>query len=220
MEPDYWLQRWREGRIGFHESQVNPHLVRHQSVLRDSIRVLVPLCGKSVDLEWLVVHGHEVVGVELSEVAAQAFFAERGFTPERHEEGRFIRYQHGNVAIWVGDFFATSAEELGSFDGVYDRAAMIALPKDLRARYTEHVQTLLTPKAKVLLITLHYDAEGGPPFSVSPAEVEAAYAEARVEQLAKIDERDEMPEVFEKGATFVYENVYSIEFGADSEPAN
>lgn len=220
MEPDYWLRRWNEGKIGFHESEVNPHLVQHESVLQDSIRVLVPLCGKSVDLEWLVVQGHEVVGVELSEVAAQAFFAERGFTPERRVEGNFTRYQHGNVTIWVGDFFATSPEQHGSFDGVYDRAAMIALPKDVRARYTAHLQTLLTPKAKLLLITLHFDLEGGPPFSVSPDEVKAAYPDATIKQLASHDDRAEMPEAIEKGATFVYENVYAIEFGATTEPAN
>lgn len=220
MESDYWLQRWNEGRIGFHRSDVNPNLVEHQSVLQDSIRVLVPLCGKSVDLEWLVVQGHEVVGVELSEVAARAFFAERGFTPQRHAEGDFIRYQHGNLSIWVGDFFQATSELIGSFDGVYDRAAMIALPRELRERYSGHLQTLLTPKAKLLLITLHYDAEGGPPFSVSPGEVAAAYPNASVKLLVSSDARAEMPTLVESGATFVHDDVYAIEFGAARERSN
>lgn len=212
MDPDYWLQRWEKGRIGFHRADANPRLVEHHRALGDAIRVLVPLCGKSADLEWLVVQGFEVVGIELSELAAQAFFSERGFSPERREQGRFVRYQHGNVAILVGDFFAASADELGAFDGVYDRAAMIALPDELRARYCAHLQTLLTPKAKVLLLTLHFDAPGGPPFSVSPEEVASAYAAAKtVTQLASEDAREDAPGPVERGATFVHENVYAIE---------
>lgn len=215
MGPDYWLQRWKDGRIGFHQGAVDPCLVQHQSVFAESIRVLVPLCGKSVDLEWLVVEGYEVVGVELSEIAARAFFAERGFTPERSEEEPFVRYRYGNVTIYVGDFFAVTADRIGSFDGVYDCAAMIALPADDRERYRARLRTLLTPKAKLLLLTLHHDAPGGPPFSVSPAEVAAGYPDARVEQLSSRDARAEMPELVNTGATFVYEDVYAIAFDAD-----
>ena len=211
---EYWLERWEQGRIGFHEAAVNPLLVEHYKVLDDSLRVLVPLCGKSVDLEWLVVHGYEVVGIELSELAALAFFEERGFVPERRQQGVYVQYQHGGVTILVGDFFAADSQELGSFDGVYDRAAMIALPEDLRSRYTAHLRTLLAPKAKLLLVTLHFDVGGGPPFSVSPAEVAAAYAGAKITQLASVDARAEVPAAVESGATFVHEDVYAVEFSA------
>lgn len=213
MDPNYWLERWEKGRIGFHRVDANPRLVEHHRALGDAIRVLVPLCGKSADLEWLVVHGFEVVGIELSELAAQAFFSERGFTPERHERGSFVHYQHGNVTILVGDFFAANADELGVFDGVYDRAAMIALPQELRARYCGHLQSLLAPKAKLLLLTLHFDASGGPPFSVAPEEVAAAYAAASsIKELASVDAREDAPGPVERGASFVHENVYAIAF--------
>jgi len=212
VKPDYWLERWEKGRIGFHRADVNPRLVQHAHALNDVVRVLVPLCGKSVDLEWLAVQGFEVVGVELSEAAALAFFAERGFSPARRERGSFVEYQHGTVTILVGDFFATSAEGLGHFDGAYDRAAMIALPAELRARYAAHLPKLLTPKAKLLLVTLFYDAEGGPPFSVSPEEVRSAYAGARISELSSDDARDDAPGPVERGASFVQENTYLIEF--------
>jgi thiopurine S-methyltransferase len=213
MEPDYWLERWDKGRIGFHREDPNPRLVEHHKALDDAIRVLVPLCGKSVDLEWLVVQGFEVVGIELSELAAQAFFTERGFTPERAQRGPFTELRHGNVSILVGDFFAAKADELGYFDGVYDRAAMIALPPALRARYVAHLRTLLTPKAKLLLITLHFDAEGGPPFSVTPEEVATAYAGAKkLTLLASVEARSEAPGPVERGASFVHENVHAIAF--------
>lgn len=212
MKADYWLERWRENRIGFHRADANPRLVEHHKALGDAIRVLVPLCGKSVDLEWLVVRGFAVVGIELSELAAQAFFAERDISPERREQGSFVAYQHGNVTILVGDFFAARADELGHFDGAYDRAAMIALPAELRARYSAHLQTLLAPKAKLLLVTLHFDAEGGPPFSVSPEEVHSAYAGARISELSRHDARAEAPGPVERGASFVRENTYLIQF--------
>lgn len=212
MKPEYWLERWQENRIGFHRDDANPRLVEHYRALSDTIRILVPLCGKSVDLEWLAVHGLEVVGVELSEKAAQDFFAERGITPERKARGAFIEYRHSTISILVGDFFDTSTAELDYFDAVYDRAAMIALPPELRQRYVAHLPTLLSPKAKLLLVTLHYDAEGGPPFSVSPEEVAKSYPQARITELGSYDARAETPGPLERGATWIQENVQLVEF--------
>jgi len=213
MQSENWLERWEQGRIGFHRATENPRLTQHYPrALSDTIRVLVPLCGKSVDLEWLVARGHEVVGIELSDLAAQAFFAERGFSPQRRERGGFIEYEHAALTILVGDFFAATPELTGYCDGAYDRAAMIALPAELRIRYAAHLQTLLAPKAKLLLVTLFYDAEGGPPFSVSPAEVKSAYAVARISELSSDDGRHEAPGPVERGASFVQENAYLIEF--------
>jgi thiopurine S-methyltransferase len=213
MTADYWLERWRDGRTGFHLADVNPLLVEHSAVFSEATRVLVPLCGKSSDLEWLVTHGYQVVGVELAELAAQAFFAERGLTPACRKEGDFVVYEHGNLAIWVGDFFATTSAQLGVFDAAYDRAAMIALPPELRSRYAPHLQTLLTPKASLLLVTLHFDIPGGPPFSVPPEEVSRAFTGAEVRLLASLDSSADPPSAVERGATFEHENVYSVTFG-------
>lgn len=212
MAADYWLERWREGRTGFHLAEVNPLLTAHSAVFSEATRVLVPLCGKSADLEWLVTQGYSVVGVELVELAARAFFAERGLAPTRREEGGFVVYEHGNLAIWVGDFFATTRAQLGLFDAVYDRAAMIALPAELRKQYTSHLQTLLTPKAKLLLVTLHFDAPGGPPFSVTPQEVSDAFAHAEIKPLASLDSSGDRPSAVQRGATFEHENVYAVSF--------
>jgi thiopurine S-methyltransferase len=213
MQPDYWIERWREGRTGFHRESVNPRLVEHhQRVLGEATRVLVPLCGKSADLAWLAARGHEVVGVELSDLAARAFFAERNLEPARRELPGFVAYQHGAVTILVGDFFETTPALTGLCDAAYDRAALIALPEELRARYTAHLPTLLTPKAKLLLVTLDYDAEGGPPFRVPAQEVARRYGAAVITALGSVDGRAEAPGPVERGATFVTENSYLIEF--------
>jgi thiopurine S-methyltransferase len=212
MKPEYWLERWQEDRIGFHRADANPRLVEHYRALNETIRVLVPLCGKSVDLEWLAVHGFEVVGIELSEKAAEAFFAERSIVPERSQRGPFVEYRHSTISILVGDFFAADPEQLEYFDAVYDRAAMIALPPELRRRYVAHLPKLLSPKAKLLLITLNYDAEGGPPFAVSPEEVAASYPHARITELGSYDARADTPGPLERGASWVHENVHLVEF--------
>jgi len=213
MQPENWLERWQQGRIGFHRTTENPRLVQHhQRVLGETIRVLVPLCGKSVDLEWLVSRGHEVVGIELSELAVEAFFAERRFSPQRSQRAGFVEYRHASLTVLVGDFFAATPDLTGYCDGVYDRAAMIALPDGVRTRYAAHLQTLLAPKAKLLLVTLCFDAPGGPPFSVSPDEVKGAYPTARITELSSDGARDEVPGAIARGATFVREDAYSIEF--------
>lgn len=213
MKPEYWLERWQAGQISFHRADANPRLIdNHQRALGACLRVLVPLCGKSADLEWLVVRGHEVVGVELSELAARDFFSERGFEPERSEHDGFVEYRYGEVRILVGDFFAATPEIIGYFDGAYDRAAMIALPEDLRERYTTHLASLMAPKGRLLLLTLHYDAAGGPPFDVPPEEVQRRYPDQRVTLLETVDARSETPGPVSRGATFVDENVHLIEF--------
>jgi thiopurine S-methyltransferase len=212
MKAEYWLERWQAGHIGFHRADANPRLVANQPrAFGDCVRILVPLCGKSHDMEWLAVHGYEVVGVELSELAARDFFAERGLEPTRGQLGPFVEYRHGAVTILVGDFFAAEPDALGYFEGVYDRAAMIALPADLRARYAAHLPTLMTPKGKLLLVTLHYDAEGGPPFDVSPEEVERSFPHGKLTLLESVDAREETPGPVSRGASFVQENVHLIE---------
>jgi thiopurine S-methyltransferase len=134
--------------------------------------------------------------------------------PTRREQHRFIVYEHGSLAIWVGDFFAVSDADLEPFDAVYDDAALIALPAELRRSYAAHLQRLIAPRAALLLITLHFDAAGGPPFSVSTEEVSELYAKAtEIRQLASVDARAEIPEVVARGASFVREQVYAVTFG-------
>ena len=213
MRPDYWHERWQEGRIGFHRAEANPLLIEHCAVFSQCTRVLVPLCGKSVDLEWLVVHGFQVVGVELSELAAQAFFGERGLAPTRREHASFVVYEHGNLAIWVGDFFGMNVADVGRFDAVYDDAALIALPAEIRPSYASQLQKLIVPRAQLLLITLQFDAPGGPPFSVSPEEVSELYAAAsEVRRLAVLDARADTPDPIERGASYVHEIAYAVSF--------
>lgn len=187
MEPEFWRKRWREGRIGFHQERVTPLLEQHWSALAlppDS-RVLVPLAGKSRDLAWLAAQGHRVLGVELSRLAVEQFFAEHHLTPVTRDtrHGRhYVAGGHGagSIEVICGDVFGLDAEILSTCSGVFDRAALVALPPDLRLRYAGTVYAKLPAGCRGLLITFEY-AQGdmsGPPFSVPEAEVQALYGQA------------------------------------------
>ena len=175
MDPSFWHQRWQHNQIGFHEGRVNHHLETYwpQIAPDASQRVLVPLCGKSVDLAWLAGRGHPVVGVELSELACRAFFAERQLEPELESHGPFLAFKAGGVELLCGDFFELTPALMGPVALLYDRASLIALPKELRARYCRHLSTLMPSAARGLLITLDYPDQrfSGPPFAVSDSEV-------------------------------------------------
>lgn len=178
MEHAFWIERWQQGRIGFHRSDVNGMLLRHHAVLAAGSRVLVPLCGKSLDMGWLAAQGHQVVGIELSRIAVEAFFAEHGLEPRVEERDSYLRFSTGGIEILCGDLFAIGAEDVGAVTAWYDRAAMIALPPAMRARYVEHLAGLVPPGARGLLVTLDYAPPliEGPPFSVDEADVQARCA--------------------------------------------
>lgn len=177
MSDDLWKRRWREGRIGFHEGRPNAFLERHVGVFGAARRVLVPLCGKSEDLAFLASQGHTVTGVELVRDAAEAFFREHGLEPRIARHGAFERFEAGHIAILVGDVFALEADVTGPIDALYDRAALIALPEDLRARYVPCIRPVLQPGAVGLVVTLEYPQERhpGPPYSVPESELRAHY---------------------------------------------
>jgi len=178
MQPEFWKDSWSAGRIGFHEGTPNAFLARHAARISDRRRVLVPLCGKSEDLAYLAAHDHEVIGIELVEDAVRAFFTEHEATPSITRHGPLAIYSSGAITILAGDVFAVNEADVGAIDAIYDRAALIALPPELRARYVEHLRILVPARTPTLLVTLEYPQASfdGPPFSVPEAEVRALYA--------------------------------------------
>jgi len=153
-------------------------------------RVLVPLAGKSLDMVWLAAQGHAVLGVELSQLAVDQFFEENELRPATHESVYGKHYVSGNIEIICGDIFKLDAQVLSHCVGVYDRAALVALPEAMRAEYVRHVYGQLSPACRGLLITLDYPQEemAGPPFSVVDSEVQAIFA--GVAPAVIIDRRD------------------------------
>ena len=181
-----WQQCWRDRNTDFHQKTVNPHLIRFWPTLTVTGRVLVPLCGKSLDIVWLAQQGHDVLGVELSPVAIRAFFRENHMQPIRKRSGQFTLWKHGKIEILCGDFFQLTKHELGEISGVYDRAALTALPEDLRHAYLAHLKKILSPPCKVLLLTTE-DLEANDESDAVSAEITALYAPAYHIDLAHVE---------------------------------
>ena len=137
MDHEFWHIRWREGRTGFHEGAPNDLLVAHLPALdlKPGAHVFLPLCGKTVDLDWLEAQGFHVTGVELNALAVAAVFERLGRHPDITRHGDLTRYRAGNITLWVGDILTLDAAQIGPVDAVYDRAALVALPETMRPDY-------------------------------------------------------------------------------------
>jgi thiopurine S-methyltransferase len=215
VHEEFWQARWAQNQIGFHLGEVNPYLQRHWPALQLPLesRVLVPLCGKSLDLAWLAARGHRVLGVELAQKAVEDFFAEQGLPAEVLEQGPFKVYRAGALELWCGDFFALSAADVADCVALYDRAALIALPPALRERYAAHLTAILPSGCAGLLITLDYPQSQmeGPPFAVADAEVrERLGGTWQIEQLQRLDVLEDNWRFRERGLQRLDETVYRL----------
>jgi thiopurine S-methyltransferase len=181
MDAEFWHERWDANEIGFHQKQGNALLKKHFAKLNLSAgsRVFIPLCGKTQDIAWLLINKYRVVGAELSEIAVKALFDELGMVSEVVEVGKLRHYRAENIDIFVGDIFDVSAELLGSVDAIYDRAALVALPLGMRAKYSRHMMDIAL-SAPQLIICFEYDQalQQGPPFSISEIELRGHYAKS------------------------------------------
>lgn len=165
-----WKDRWETGQTGWHFDKPHPLLVEYASSAWQ--RVLVPLCGATHDLGWLADQGVEVVGVEVSEIAAAKIFEARGETPTRTNVGPFEVWSVGKLHVAVGDMFDFAPEICGTFDAVWDRASLVAIPPDTREQY-QAVLRSVAPGAELLLAVFEYDPSvmDGPPHSILGEEV-------------------------------------------------
>ncbi|WOB48807.1 thiopurine S-methyltransferase [Xanthomonas hydrangeae] len=216
MDTDFWLQRWQDGQTGFHQGEVMPLLQKHWPALQlpKAARVLVPLCGKTLDMHWFAAQGHRVLGVEVSPLAVTQFFDNAGLQPRRHRSSAGEHFVAGPIEIICGDAFALDASVLADCSAVYDRAALIALPAALRRRYLETVYARLPTGCCGLLITLDYPQaeKAGPPFSVDAAEVHALFdAQWQVQALEHRDILDQEPRFRADGVTALSTGVYRLQ---------
>jgi thiopurine S-methyltransferase len=178
MQAGFWHNKWEKNQIGFHLSEANPLLVRYLSALnlKQGSRIFLPLCGKSLDIAWLLARGYQVAGAELSAIAVEDLFHSLNLTPKITQKNKITHYSALNIDMFVGDIFDVTPRMLGKIDAIYDRAALVALPGEMRKKYSVHLITL-TQLAPQLLICFEYDENlhAGPPFSVDADEVKAHY---------------------------------------------
>lgn len=180
MDASFWHERWQEQEIGFHEADGNALLSEHFDIMKlpAGSRVFIPLCGKTKDIARLRSRGHSVVGVELSTLAITQLFDELNLQPRVERSGSLVRYSADGIDIFVGDFFELTSDQLGPVDAIYDRAALVALPPDMRTRYAAHLYEITDAAPQFLVVFVYDPAEmDGPPFPIPRAEIERLYSD-------------------------------------------
>lgn len=206
---DFWLDRWQSGRIGFHQEGVNPRLIECWPKLAKQSQVLVPLCGKSNDLIWLAEQGYQVTGVELSPLAVVQFLGDNDLAYETEQQGELKIHTIIGLPLRIveGDYFHFHEQ---GFDACYDRAAMIAMPSNLRAQYVAHTKARLSPEAFVLLVALQHDgSDDTPPFSVPDEAVVTLWGDS-IKKIVSENLVETNPQYKERGYQFFEESVWHI----------
>jgi thiopurine S-methyltransferase len=209
-----WQEKWEKSEIPFHLSIVNPLLEKYWPRLEiaSTSNVFVPLCGKTTDLLWLANHGHHVIGVELSEIACETFFIGNKLSFDKKTNGNFTCYYNNQIELYCGDFFELSSDMFSPITAVYDRAAVIALPDELRDRYVNHLMEMMAPSSQILLIVYDsIDTVRGPPFPVSFREVQQLFGKQfQIHELACIQKTDLLKHLRDRGYKETYEVVYNL----------
>ena len=222
-ETAFWLDRWQQGQIGFHQEQTNAYLVQNWPKLgaKNGDKVLVPLCGKSKDMVWLNQQGITVLGVELSALAINAFLSENQLQAHQDTYGRFLRWRAPGYELLCGDFFDLTPADTHHHRFVYDRASLIALPPDMRPKYAKHLSELLVLGSKVLLVTMEYPQHEmeGPPFTVHEDEVRDLYSDVfTIEKVSQVDVLSANPRFIARGLSEMLETTYVMTRKAHAVP--
>lgn len=216
MEPDFWHDRWAKGQIGFHQHDYNNHMQEFIDRLevKPGGHILVPLCGKSLDMLWLLEQGYSVTGVEISPLAVEDFFAENRLSSHITDLPDACLYTSKHLNIYCADFFNVDLTHIPHIDAVYDRASLIAMPADMRPAYADRLTSLIPAGTRSLLVTLDYPQEemDGPPFSVTPDEVRLLFSSRySIEPLHSEDCLVNEPHFKDKGLTRLDEHVFMLQ---------
>lgn len=213
MDPAFWLDKWHSGQLGFHIDQPHPDLLAHADrfLAGGPHRVLLPLCGKTHDLAWLAARGHEVVGVELARAAVEQFHQEHARQARIVEDGARTRFESAGLTVHCCDVLGLTPDAVGSFDRIWDRAAMVALDPARRQTYAQVLRALLRPGGQILLNAFTYDQSvmPGPPHSVPEDEIRRHYPGFEVEVLRQGEAITE-GKFAERGLSAWYVNLYRL----------
>lgn len=200
-----WLDRWEVGNIGFHRLDYNEYLVKYfDRFSGNSSDVLVPLCGKSLDLLYLAKKVNKVIGSEISKKAFDSFVIENNLKYKKENN----LYKINNIDYFVDDFFNLNIQSNDRLD-IFDRASFVALTTQQRIKYANKIKAILN--GKMLLITLEYpeNEKKGPPFSVSQEEVYNLYGDTfNIELLESIDLKTTNDRL--NALSFAFEKVFLI----------
>lgn len=183
--------------------------------LKNNARVFVPLCGKSLDMQWFADQGYYVIGVDVSgkalhefmDMAAQFFFEDSGHG--------FTIYRSESFELWEGDFLKLPPEKIPELDAVYDKASIVALPQKMRGTYAQKLLDLCGSRTQIILQTFVYDQRemNGPPFSVDEKEIQQLFGHRfKLELLHEQSKLEELDKFQRRGlSSYLIEKVYLLQ---------
>ncbi len=213
---EFWNERWINNQIGFHQGKPHPSLVKFINVFQGHKKILVPLCGKTLDMIFLRDQGYEVIGVEFSELAILDFIKENNLKMTKTAEKNFQVYRGEGLTLYQGDFFQLTAEHLKGVTACYDRASMVAFDNEERIRYAEFLKKTAVDLTKLLVVVFNYGAvPGGPPYSVIDDEIKKLYGDVYKLKLLAEESFPLRETLAERGASF--EKEITWEFSKASE---
>ena len=245
-----WHKGWDSGRYsvpgqGFHEAEPNRLLTKYlpymQLIPKDDIlkqqRVLVPLCGKSVDMIYFANQKISALGLEAIPRAVNEFSEEIN-SPKDNASRLHEKAEHnwnikdaGIVSIVQGDALDFKIDEKGPVDAIWDRAALVALRPEDRAAYVSMLHGSIKEGGRVLLVVVEHDmvmpcvesssqsipnkqVPYGPPYSIPTETVKSLYTNNGfnfLEELYREDKIEREPRWKGKGATKFESVCYILE---------
>jgi len=154
----FWESRYQAGDTPWDKGEAAPPLVDYLASQQVLGSVCVPGCGAGHDVRALAAQGATVTGFD---IAPSALALARSAPPMGNEEYLEI------------DWFRLPQELQGCFDWVFEHTCFCAIDPVLRADYVKSCSSALKPGGRLLAIFfMTPDAELGPPFGVSTAELD------------------------------------------------
>ena len=211
-----WLEFWENNEINWHSDVVTQELEEYLGLLKlePGDKVFFPLCGKSLDMTYILNQGFSVIGVELSEIGIKQFFHENSLDFTISSVGEFNLYSAKNIEIYCGDFFLLTSKHLCDVKAVFDRKSLIALDRNLRQKYVKHLNDIISLGVRILLITLNYPQHqmSGPPFSVDKSEVESLFSMAfNYQELKCFEDIENVSKLVHAGVDYIENAAYCLQ---------
>lgn len=145
------------------------------------LRVLFPLCGKTIDMAYLATKYPtqlQIVGIDGVSKALETFVQEQQHLIPMKQIQDQAKWKSSNLELVQSDFFHVPKEYYNSFDIIFDRASLVAISPTLREDYVQVCHSLLKPKGKIMLVVIERitgDTTIGPPYSVTHDDIERLY---------------------------------------------
>ncbi len=167
-KPDFWDGRYRDHVIPWDAGKVPDALQAYTQKLAPGARILVPGCGSAYEAAYLHKRGFDVLAIDFSLPAVEAAQKTLG--------------DFGNIAR-LADFFAFDAGK--TFDAIYERAFLCALPRAMWSAYADRCAELLNPNGVIAGFFFFAETLRGPPFGTSQSELDALLGA----RFARIDDQ-------------------------------